>query len=142
MNAISLDLAKRIADAAFSEAAARDIHNISVVVTDRGGDIRLAMRSDAQGAFGIATAQAKAQTALGFYLSSWKLSQIFAAQPASVVGINAATGGRFIPIGGAILVCNEEDEVIGAASISGGNPQADHEIITLAVTAAGLSTRE
>ena len=141
MIAISLTKAREIADAAFAAAETRGISNISVVITDRGGDIRLAMRSDAQGAFGVMTAQAKAQTALGFYLSSWKLSQIFAEQASSTIGINAAVGGKFIPIGGAILVCNAADEVIGAASISGGNPQADHDIITEAVLAVGLFTR-
>lgn len=135
---ISLATARAIADAALSDAAIRGVAKAAVVVTDLGGDIRIALRADAAGSFGVDIARGKAQTALGLNSSSLKLSQIFGAVPASTVAINAATGGRFVPIGGGVLVVNGRGHVIGAAAMSGGAPETDDAIVTQAVRAAGL----
>lgn len=138
MNFISLDIARKIADAALAEAQRRQIANASVVVTDMGGDIRVALRADASGAFGVETARGKAQAALGFNRSSLQLEKIFGPAPYKVSAINAATRGRFVPIGGAVLVVDQAGMVIGAASMSGGMPEVDDEIITFAVRSTGL----
>ena len=138
INRISLDLARRIADAAMEEAARRSIAKAAVVVTDVGGDIRVALRADAAGAFGVDIARGKAQAALGFNLSSLRLSQVFGSSPSATAAINAATGGRFVPLGGGVLVVNAEGQVLGAAALSGGLPEVDDEVITMAIRAAGL----
>ena len=134
---LTLDLAAEIARVAFAEGPARGVKVMSVVVTDPGGHIRLAMRSDTQGNFGVDTALGKARAALGFNRSSLALQGIFT-DPGRVAAITAATGGAFVPIGGAVVV-QRDGETIGAASISGGLPDVDHAIITMAVEAAGLS---
>lgn len=138
MHMINLESARRIADAAMTEAAKRNLTKAAVVITDMGGDIRVALRSDAMGSFGVETARGKAQAALGFNQSSLKLAEIFGSSAAAVAAINGATGGRFVPLGGAVLVVNKEGHIIGAASMSGALPAVDDEIITLAVRAAGL----
>jgi uncharacterized protein GlcG (DUF336 family) len=138
LNYISLEMARKIADAAMGEAMARNIHKAAVVVTDLGGDIRVALRADAAGAFGVETARGKAQAALGFNLSSLKLAQVFGASASATAAINAATHGRFVPIGGGVLVTNAEGQIIGAAALSGGLPEIDDEVITRAVRAVGL----
>lgn len=139
LHQITLETARRIADAALLEAAARGVLKAAVVVTDAGGNIRVALRADAAGSFGVDTARAKAQSALGFNLSSLKLAQVFGPAAASTAAINGATGGRFMPIGGGVLVTNFEGHIIGAAALSGGAPDLDDEIITLAVRTAGLT---
>lgn len=121
-----------------TDAAKRGVEKVSVVVTDLGGDIRVALRADAAGSFGIDIARGKAQTALGLNSSSLKLSQIFGAVPSATTAINAATGGRFVPIGGGVLVINAHGHVIGAAAMSGGAPETDDAVVTQAVRAAGL----
>jgi uncharacterized protein GlcG (DUF336 family) len=138
LHSISLELARTIADAALADAAQRGSLKAAVVVTDLGGDIRLALRADAAGSFGVDIARGKAQTALGFNSSSLKLAQVFGAAPSSTTAINAATGGRFVPIGGGVLVINSQGHIIGAAAVSGGAPETDDAIVTRAVRAAGL----
>jgi uncharacterized protein GlcG (DUF336 family) len=138
---ISLFEARGIADAAMVEAEKRGVIKAAVVVTDVGGDIRAALRADGAGAFGVDTARGKAQAALGFGISSLRLAQIFGPAASSTIGINAATGGRFVPIGGGVLVVNPEGHVIGAAALSGGAPEIDDEIVTLAVRAVGLQVQ-
>lgn len=131
---MTLALARDVAAAAFAEAARRGIVNIGVVVTDASSAPVVALRSDSQGSFGIDTARAKARSALGFGYSTKKLAAIFGGQPASTAGIDAAIGGGFIPIAGAIVVTDQQGTVIGAASISGGNPDDDDAIARIAVS--------
>jgi uncharacterized protein GlcG (DUF336 family) len=134
---LTLDLASEIARTAFRDGQARGLKVMSVVITDPGGHIRLAMRSDAQGNFGIDTALGKARSALGFGRSSWSLQKTFV-DPCGVAAITAATGGAFVPLGGGVVV-QRDGVTVGAASISGGMPDVDHEVIVAAVEAAGLS---
>lgn len=139
MHFISLDVARQIADAALAEAFERKVLKAAIVVTDLGGDIRVALRADAAGAFGVETARGKAQAALGFNVSSLKLAQVFGSSASATAAINAATGGRFVPLGGGVLVIDAEGAIIGAAAMSGGLPEVDDEIITRAVRAVGLN---
>lgn len=134
---LTLDLATEIAKTAFAKAEAAGIKVLSVVITDPGGHIRLAMRSDGQGNFGVDTATGKARAALGFNRASMALQQIFT-DPCGVAAITAATGGAFVPLGGGVVV-QRDGVTIGAAAISGGLPQVDHDVIVAAVEAAGLS---
>ena len=111
---------------------------MSIVVTDPGGDIRLAMRSDAQGIFGVQTATAKAVSALGYNRPTVALTPLFS--PEAVAGITAATGGRFAPIGGGVVITDADGVIVGGAGISGGPPAIDHEIVVAALEACGFQT--
>ena len=66
MPKVNLEMALKIAQRAFVEGGDRKVVNMSCVVTDAGGHVRLAMRADGQGIFGVETATAKAISALGF----------------------------------------------------------------------------
>ena len=134
---LTLEMATEIARIAFAEGKARDVHVMSVVVTDPGGHIRLAMRNDAQGNFGIDTALGKARTALGFNRSSLHLSKVFV-DPCGVAALSGATNGAFVPLGGGIVV-QKDGVTVGAAAVSGGLPDVDDTIIRLAAEAVGLS---
>ena len=134
---ISLSQASRIAEVAFAEGEKHGVVNMSVVVTEVGGNVRLAMRADGQGIFGIDTATGKAQTALGFNRTSLHLSKIFT-DAAAVAAITAATGGRFVPLGGGVVV-QKDGVTVGAAAVSGGLPDVDEAIIVAAVESVGFS---
>ena len=134
---ITLDTATEIARIAFADGAKRGLVVMGVVVTDPGGHIRLAMRSDAQGIFGIDSALGKARTALGFNRSSLLLSKTFV-DPCGVAALSGATHGAFVPLGGGVVV-QKDGVTVGAAAVSGGMPDVDDEIIRIAVKAVGLS---
>ena len=140
MSRINLELATRIATQAFAEGAQRSVVNMSCVVTDAGGHVRLAMRADGQGIFGIETATAKAISALGFGRST--LLQTGSFDAAAVAGINGATHGRFAPLGGGVVVVDGGDEPIGAVGVSGGAPAVDDEIVRAALQTCGLQCRK
>lgn len=137
MASISLKVATEIAAIAYAEGEKRGVVNMSVVVTDAGGHIRLAMRADRQGIFGVETAQAKCTAALGFNRPSLHLAKVFDSA-AAVAGLQGAVKGKFLPLGGAVVVLDQDDDIVGAAGVSGGLPEADEEIIVAAVEAVGL----
>jgi uncharacterized protein GlcG (DUF336 family) len=135
---ITLADARKIADTALAAGETHPGLKMSVVVTDPGGHVRVAMRTDAQGIFGIETATAKATTALGYNRATLALTPLFT--PQATAGITAATGGRFAPIGGGVVVTDAAGVIIGAAAISGGLPEIDHDLVVAAVEACGFKT--
>jgi uncharacterized protein GlcG (DUF336 family) len=134
---VSLATAQEIARVAFAEGEKQGLVVMCIVVTDPGGHIRLAMRSDAQGIFGVDTALGKARTALGFNRSSWMLSKTFV-DPCGVASLNGATHGAFLPLGGGVVI-QQDGVTVGAAAISGGMPEVDDTLVRVAVEAAGLT---
>ncbi|WP_336952832.1 heme-binding protein [Sphingobium aromaticivastans] len=136
MASIPLKTAMKIAELAYAEGEKRSVINMSVVVTDAGGHIRLAMRADKQGIFGVETAQGKCTAALGFNRPSLHLSKVFE-NAAAVAAIQGAVKGKFVPLGGGVVVTDENDDIIGAAAVSGGAPAIDEDIIVAAVEAVG-----
>ena len=134
---ITLAEAQAVATAAFAEAAKVDLTVMSLVITDTGGFIRLAMRSDSQGTFGIDTALGKARTALGFNRSSLFLSKVFT-DPCGVAALSGATHGAFTPLGGGVVI-QRDGVTIGAAAISGGLPEVDDAMIRAALDACGFT---
>lgn len=139
---ISLAQARAILDSAVAAAAERGLANGSIVVTDAGGAVRASQRSDGAGPFTIDIATAKARTAIGFGRATLKTGEIFLANPSAVSAIGDAVGGKFLPLGGGIVVLDSEGVVIGGAAFAGGAPDVDHAIISAAVKAAGLATQD
>lgn len=127
-----------LVQSAFAEGEARGVVKMSVVVTDAGGHVRVAMRGDGQGIFGVDTATAKAVTALGFNRATLALAPLFTPQATSA--ISGATGGRFAPLGGGVVLIDGAGQIVGAAAVSGGLPEVDHEIVVAAATAHSFTT--
>ncbi len=139
MTDITRSTARTIIEAALAGAAEKGLAAVTVVITDIGGAIRAAERTDKAGPFGVDIARAKARTALGMGRSSLKIAAVFGDKPGIVTGLNGAVGGDFLPLGGGVVVIDAEGAVIGGAALAGGAPEIDHEIIAAAVAAAGLS---
>ncbi len=142
MPIITLAQAQAVIAGATAAAAERGIHHATVVVTDAGGAVRAAARPDAAPPFTIDVATAKARTAIGFGRATLKSGEVFLPNPSAVSAIGDATGGRFLPLGGGIVVLGEDGAVIGAVAVAGGAPDVDHAIAVAGVMTAGLSTQE
>ena len=127
-----------VVEKAFAEGAARGVVKMSAVVTDAGGHVRVAMRGDGQGIFGVETATAKAVTALGFNRPTLALAPVFSAQ--ATAALSGATGGRFAPLGGGVVMTDAQGHIVGAAAVSGGLPEVDHEIVVAAIEAHGFTS--
>jgi len=135
---ITLAQANTIALAALDAGRSEDIMALTVVVTDAGGCLRSAMRADGVGNFGIEIALAKASTALGFGMSSGAVASMLGGNQGLVTGIAGATGGRFLPLGGGILIRDAAGVLLGAAAVAGSLPENDERFAAAGVRAAGL----
>jgi uncharacterized protein GlcG (DUF336 family) len=136
--ALTLDQANAIALAALAAGGREEVFALSVVVTDPGGCLRCAMRADGVGNFGIDIALGKAVTALGFGMSSAGIASLLGGNQAAVAGIIGATGGRFLPIGGGVLITDASGVLLGAAAVAGSSPDNDARFAAAGVRAAGL----
>jgi uncharacterized protein GlcG (DUF336 family) len=139
---LKLDQAMAIAQGALASGKQEQVHALSVVVTDPGGCVRCAMRADDVGNFGIDIALAKAVTALGFGMSSAQIASVLGANPAAVAGIIGATGGRFLPIGGGVLIRDATGLLLGAVGVAGSTPENDARFAAQGVRDAGLFVPE
>ncbi len=135
---LSLSDARRIADAALQGASDKGLAKVSIVVTDPGGHVRVAYRTDGQGIFGVETATAKAVSALGFNRATLALTPLFSDQ--ATAAISGATGGRFAPLGGGVVIVDADQRIVGGAGLSGGLPETDHAVVVAAVEASGFFT--
>jgi uncharacterized protein GlcG (DUF336 family) len=135
---LTLATATKIALAALDAAAQDNVTKVSVVVTDPGGAIRVAMRGDNVGPFVIEAAIGKAKTAIGFNGRSSVMAKVFGANPAGTAGLVGVTGGQFLPIGGGVLIHDETGVLLGAAAVAGSSPENDERFAIVGVTAAGL----
>lgn len=108
---ISLDIATEAATTAMKQCR-QDGFRVSVVVLDRGGNLKLAMTDDGVGLHTFDSARRKAYTASTFRVSSAEFAKRVAATPAlaEFEGVIALAGGLPIKSG---------DEVIGSIGVGG-----------------------
>lgn len=138
MAAITVAQARTIIDAAFAGAARRKVANMVVLVSDAGGALKAMQRSDSTGPITVEIAAAKIHTALGFRRSTLSMA---AYRDNAVVNatLGSVLSGRFMPMGGGVVIIDDQGEVAGGAAFSGAAAEIDHEIIAEAVRAAGLA---
>lgn len=119
---ISLQLARTIADAAI-EACKKDNFDISVVVLDRTGAVRIAMRADSAAPHNFDLARRKAYTARTFRRSSADWAKRMNAEP-DLAGQRGLA--EVIPLGGGLPI-NAGNDTIGAIGVSGAPGQDKDE---------------
>ena len=111
---------------------------MGIVVLDDGGNIKAFAREDGASMFRFDVAQGKAWGAIGMGASSRVLGERARDNPNFFVSLAAASGGKFLPQTGAVLIKNAAGEVLGAAGASGGTGDEDEAICMAGVLAAGL----
>lgn len=138
MTRLTLDLALRIIEGAFAKAADLKCAPLTVIVLDAGGHEVAVQRQDRSGILRVDIARAKAWGALGMGYSSREIAERAQKAPAFFGALAAVSQGRMAPAPGALLLYDEERNVIGAVGISGDTSDRDEECSIAAVTAAGL----
>jgi len=128
---ISAQAAFKIAQAAI-EACKRNGYDISVVVVDRNGLVRLAVRADAASPHNFDLARRKAYTARTFRRTSASWAKRMVDEP----GLSGQKSlAEVIPLGGGVPI-NVGDDTIGAVGVSGSPGQDKDEACAAAGVAA------
>ncbi|WP_028240466.1 GlcG/HbpS family heme-binding protein [Stutzerimonas azotifigens] len=136
--AISRAQARRILDAAFAEARAREMEPLTAFVMDGGGNLIAAEREDGCAPLRFVVARGKAFAALGNGVASRTVGERNEARPAFLAAVAAASDGHFIPVPGGVLILDEKDEVIGAVGVSGASSDEDEHVAITGIEAAGF----
>ncbi|MFD1796965.1 heme-binding protein [Paracoccus aurantiacus] len=135
---LGLDQAERIVSGALAEREAQGFMALTVAVLDLGGNLILLKRQDGSGILRADIAIAKAWAALGMGVPSGVMGKRLANNPGFLNGLIAASGGRFAPNPGGILILNRQGEGIGAIGISGDTGPNDEICAIAGARAAGL----
>jgi uncharacterized protein GlcG (DUF336 family) len=98
---------------------------LTVVVLDVGGNIIAIKREDGCGIMRVDIAAGKAWGALGMGISSREIRDRLADRPSFQAALASTSQGRFVPVPGGVLICNEDSEVIGAVGVSGDASDKD-----------------
>lgn len=138
MNALTLDLASRIADGALAAARKQTLKPIAVAVLDGGGHDVVLKREDGCGILRVDIARGKAWGALGMGLGSRELARKAEQNPRFFAALAAASGGRVIPNPGGVLVRDAAGNVLGAVGISGDQADRDEACAIAGIEVAGL----
>ncbi|MEO7151622.1 MAG: heme-binding protein [Burkholderiaceae bacterium] len=138
MNSISLDLARRLIDAALLHARAQGFKPMGVVVIDAAAQVVASVREDGASALRLDIALGKAAATIGMGVNSRVLTQRAKDLPAFFNAISSVSLQKFVAQTGAVLIHGPEGGVIGAAGASGGTGDEDEQIVIAGIAAAGL----
>lgn len=132
--------AARIVDEAIAIRIKEGLLPLAVAVIDAGGNLVAFKREDGCGLLRFDVAFGKAWAALGMGMPTRLIRDRMTARPAFQGALAAASGGRFIPVPGGVLILDAAGQAIGAAGISGDASDKDEYCAIAAIRAAGFGS--
>lgn len=120
---LTLDMAKRMADACEALAAKEGWRKVNVAIYDDGGNLKLFRRQDGAFMHSIRIAQLKARTSAGIPRSTRALGDLTYSNPERPYGIEQVPGFVVFPGGLPILTGNGHQ--IGGIGVSGATGDQD-----------------
>lgn len=129
---IELNEAQELVRAAAEVAASRG-HLMAFTVVDASGHTVLSLRMDGANWLALDISRAKAFAAAGWGADTGGVqAQLEAGAPFLVTATAMATGGRFMPQRGAVVL-RSNGRVVGAMGASGGTAIQDEEVVVAAI---------
>lgn len=111
---------------------------LTVAVLDAGANLVHFQREDGCGTVRGDIAIGKAAAALGMGIPSRTIRDRLKDRPAFQSAIAAASGGRFIPVPGGVLILDANGIAIGAVGVSGDASDRDEYAAIAGIQEAGL----
>lgn len=139
---LTLAKGREIITRALATARERNLMPLTVAVLDSGGHLVTLDREDGSGIVRVEVAVGKAWGALGMGFSSRNIGQRLQGRDAFLSALATASGGRFFPVPGGVLVLDSENMMIGAVGISGDNSDNDEACALAGIKAAGFGASE
>ena len=140
MTQLTLTHARAIVRATLTTGREESMMPLTVAVLDAGGHLVTLEREDGSGIMRVEIAVGKAYGALGFGQASRTIRDRLADRPNFVSGLSAASGGRFVPVPGGVLIRLDDMDgpIIGSVGVSGDTSDKDEYCAILGVRAAEL----
>jgi uncharacterized protein GlcG (DUF336 family) len=138
ITALTLELADKIADQALAKAHDMGFHPLTVAVLDAGGQLKVLKREDNSSLLRPEIAIGKAWGALGMGFGGRELFRRQQKAPHFFNALSDMSGGRVVPVQGAVLVRDDAGDIVGAVGISGDTSENDEICAVYGIEAAGL----
>src|SRR5512140_1238044 len=113
MKTLTLSAADRIADKALEKGWELDLHPLTVVVLDAGGQIKVVKRDDGSSLLRFEIATGKAWGTLGMGFGGREIARRAVKQAGFYSALSDMSGGRMVPVPGGVLI-KSDGEIIGA----------------------------
>jgi len=137
---LTLSVAEQMIDAALATGRKHKFMPLTVAVLDAGGHLIALKREDGSGIMRVEIATGKAWGALGMGQSGRTLRDRLSDRQYFMNSLSAASGGRFIPVPGGVLIKSNASVICGAIGISGDTSDKDEVCAIAGVHAAGFAS--
>ena len=137
MSELTLEIARKILDAALAKAIEKKLKPLVVTVLDARGCVKLSAAQDGTSLLRSEIAHGKAYGALAMGMGSRALFQRAQEQAYFVSAVNTLAQGRLVPVPGGVLI-QSGGVLLGAVGISGDTSDNDEACAIAGIEAAGL----
>jgi uncharacterized protein GlcG (DUF336 family) len=137
MTELTLEIARKILDAALAKAIEKKLKPLVVTVLDARGCVKLSAAQDGTSLLRSEIAHGKAYGALAMGMGSRALFQRAQEQAYFIDAVNTLAQGRLVPVPGGVLI-QSGGVLLGAVGISGDTSDNDEACAIAGIEAAGL----
>jgi uncharacterized protein GlcG (DUF336 family) len=137
MAELTLDVARKILDAALAKGLEKKLKPLAVMVLDARGCVRISAAQDGTSLLRNEIAHGKAYGALALGMGSRALFQRAQEQAYFIGAVNTLAQGRMVPAPGGVLI-QDGGVLLGAVGISGDTSDNDEACAIAGIEAAGL----
>ena len=137
MAELTLDVARKILDAALAKSAEKKLKPLVVTVLDARGCVKVTAAQDGTSLMRAEIAHGKAYGALAMGMGSRALYQRAQEQPYFVGAMNTLAQGALVPVPGGVLI-QDGGRLLGAVGISGDTSDNDEACAVAGIEAAGF----
>ena len=138
MDKLTLDVARKILDAALAKAVEQKFKPLVITILDARGAVKLTAAQDGTSLMRAEIAHGKAYGALAMGMGSRALFQRVKEQAYFIDAVNALAQGRLVPVPGGVLI-QDGATLLGAIGVSGDNSDNDEICALAGIEAAGLT---
>ena len=135
---LTLDLARRIVDAALVKSSALKLKPLGIAVLDARGSLVAFAGQDGISLMRSEVAHAKGYGALALGMGSRAIFKRAQEQPYFIDSVSALAQGSIIPLPGGVLIRDASGALLGVVGISGDTADNDEICAVAAIEACGL----
>jgi len=137
MAELTLDVARKILDAALAKGLEKKLKPLVVTVLDVRGCVKISAAQDGTSLLRSEIAHGKAYGALALGMGSRALFQRAQEQAYCIGAVNTLAQGALVPVPGGVLI-QDGSVLLGAVGVSGDTSDNDEACAIAGIEAAGL----
>lgn len=137
MTELTLNIARKILDAALAKAAEKKLKPLVISILDARGCVKLTAAQDGTSLLRFEVAHGKAYGALAMGMGSRALYQRAQEQAYFIDAVNTLAQGRLVPVPGGVLI-QDGGILLGAIGVSGDTSDNDEACAIAGIEAASL----